>query len=236
MWNSKQLAMRDPALAAFTGAISGADFGSRFGDEFDTGDDYGDEYGFSDDAGFGAAAAAMRHPAVAHALTRRPTAQQAAQAWQHMNMKNAIGKSRKTLLDPNIDSTVKVERYTFSLAQVFTIGTTASFDSNMSQSPSTAFRPQVMTANVPAPGFALATTIAVANVLVAVGGTTDLWNYSAGAWGRNLDLPTLDPSQKLSLTGSYTGFIPPGYLNASSFTLSISFNGPAVLAGGRAVG
>jgi hypothetical protein len=235
MWNSKQLAMRDPALAAFTGAISGADFGhSEVGSEFDgDADDYGDDYGFGDDAGFGAA---MRHPAVSAALSRRPTAQQAAMAWQKMNVKNAIGKSRKTLLDPNIDSTVKVERYTFSLAQAFVIGTTAAFDSNMSQSPSTAFRPQVMTANVPCPGFALATTMAVANVLVAVGGTTDLWNYSAGSWGRNLDLPTLDPSQKLSLTGSYTGFIPPGYLAAAAFTLSISFNGPAVLAGGRAVG
>jgi hypothetical protein len=235
MFNSKQLAMRDPALAAFTGAISGADFGSDagFGDEY--GYDADDEMGFGDDYGFGAAAAAAKHPAVAHALARRPTQQQAAAAWHKMNAMHAVGKSRKMLLDPNADSSVKVEKYTFSLAQALTIGTSASLDSNMSQSPSTAFRPQVMTANVPAPGFVLATGIAVANVLTAIGGTTDLWNYAGSSWGRDLDFPTLDPSQKLTITGSYTGFIPPGYLSGASFTLSVSFNGPAVLAGGRAL-
>lgn len=237
MWNSKQLAMRDPALAAFTGAISGSDFGSDagFGDEY--GDDSDAELGFGDDYGygFGAAQAAARHPAVAHQLARRPTQQQAAMAWHKLNAHSAIGKSRKTLLDPNMDSSVKVERYTFSLADALVLGTSSTLTSNMSQSPSTAFRPQVMTANVPAPGFVLATGIAVANVLTAVGGTTDLWNYSAGAWGRQLDFPTLDPSQKLTITGSYTGFVPPGYLANSAFTLSVSFNGPAVLAGGRAL-
>jgi hypothetical protein len=236
MWNSKQLAMRDPALAAFTGAISGSDFGSNagFGDEYGYGEDGDDELGFGDDAGYGFGAAAA-HPVVARAMTRRPTQQQAAAAWQKLNVKHAIGKSRAMKLDPNADSSIKVERYSFSLADALVIGTASTLTSNMSQSPSTAFRPQVMTANVPAPGFVLATGIAVANVLVAVGGTTDLWNYSAGAWGRDLDLPTLDPSQKLSITGSYTGFIPPGYLAAAAFTLSVSFNGPAVLAGGRAL-
>lgn len=237
MWNSKQLAMRDPALAAFTGAISGADFGSNagFGDEYGYGNDDEEEMGFGDEYGFGAAAAAAKHPGVAAALARRPTQQQAAAAWHKQNAMHAIGRSRKTLLDPNMDSSVKVEKYTFSLADALVIGTTSTLTSSMSQSPSTAFRPKVMTANVPAPGFVNATSIAVANVLTAIGSTTDLWNYNPSAWGRDLDFPTLDPSQKLTITGSYTGFIPPGYLAGAPFTLSVSFNGPAVLAGGRAL-
>lgn len=236
--NSRSLAMRDPALAALTGAITGADFGHSRAPQF--GDDYGDDscgFGFGDEGfGFGAAAAAAKHPVAALRLAQagmRPTAAQAMGAWQKQNVKAAIGKSRQVLLDPNADSDVKIERYLFGLSQAFTIGTSAAFDANLNQSPSTDFRPQMMVVNAPAPGFALADTIAIANVLVSVGGSVDLFNFASGQAGTQVDFPTMTPSNKARFTGSYTGFIPPGYLNASSFTLTITLIGPASLAGGR---
>lgn len=243
--NRKQLVMRDPALAALTGAIAGADFGhqsTQFGDDY--GDDFG--FGFGDDSswGFGAdaapaaavAAASAKSPVAALRLAaagRRPTAQQAMGAWQSQNIKAAIGAGRKVLLDPNADSNFKVERYLFGLAQLFEIGTAADFDSNMNQSPATDFRPEMMVVNSPAPGFAVADTIAIANVLVSVGGAVDLYNFSSGQAGTHVSFPTMTPSNKARLTGSYTGFQPPGYLNGADFTLTVTFIGWATLAGGR---
>jgi hypothetical protein len=229
--NSHQLALRDPALAAFTGAISGGDFGASFGnDDYGFGESEGGyEYGFGDESGYeyGAIVPPVR-PAIP-----RPTAQQAMAAWNALASKRAIGHRRKVLLDPNAGSDSKIERYIFSLAQTFTLGTAAAFDSNMSQSPSTDFRPNMVIVNTPAPGFATASSIAIANVLVTVGGTTDLWSFSSGQQGTFVSWPTMTPSNKATFAGNYTGFVPPGYVAAASFTLTVTMTGWASLAGGR---
>lgn len=231
MLNSKALTRRDPALAALMGAIPAANFGREGGSssEFSFGDDYGDDYGddmgFGDEVGFGAATA------VAH--RSRPTAQQALAAHAHLHGKRSQGKRRKMLLDPNADSEIKVERYSFSLSQDIVLGTATLFGTSMTGTPDTEFRPQLITMNAPSPGFAVITNIKMANVNVTVGpGNEDAFNYSAGSWGRNMDMPTLKPSTRATVSGTSTTFVPPGFVPATTYTFNANFKGPSLLAGG----
>lgn len=240
MFNARQLALRDPARAALLGAIGGSDFGSSVPVrtapmKFSPGDDYGfgdDDTGFGDDE-YGFGAAAKHHAAAAHLSKSKPHPAEVAKVWHEHHAKKARAMSRAVKLDPNMGSDVKVERYTMSLAQTFVLGTGGSFDTNMAQSPSTDFRPQLMTANVPTPGLAYLQSLAMANVLVTVGtGSEDLFAYNANSWGRNLDMPTLTPANKAIAQGTFTTFVPPGYVNGASYTLTLSFKGPSLLAGG----
>lgn len=222
--------MRDAALAAAVGAISGADFGSEgFGDEENFGVDmttgFGDDgiYPFAGDFG----AAAM--------VPARPTANQAMAAWNKQKVRAARGLSRVAKLDPNMMSDVDVERYSFTLSDDFTLGTAATFGSAFLSAPDTDFRPQVITANAPTPGFAYMSSLKMANVDVTVGpGEEDLFGLSGPSWGRTMDMPTLTPSNRARVQGRTTTFVPPGYTPAATYTLSINFKGPAKLAGGGA--
>lgn len=242
MLNARSLTRRDPALAALMGGISGSDFGiatgSRQGGSFESeasfGDDYGGEFGddmgFGDDVGFGADFGAG---AVVHHRAPRPTAQQALNAHAHLHAKKSHGKKRAMLLDPNSGSDTKIERYSFSLSQDIVLGTATLFNSNMSGTPDTKFRPQLITMNAPAPGFALITNIKMANVAVTVGpGSEDAFNYSAGGWGRGMDMPTLTPSNRATVSGTSTTFVPPGYVQGATYTFGVNFKGPSLLAGG----
>lgn len=231
MFNDRHLAMRDPALAAAVGAISGADFGSEgFGDEENFGVDCS-PFGFGDDgiypfAGdFGANAM----------VPAKPTASQAMAAWQKQKVRAQRGLSRVSKLDPNMMSDVDVERYSFTLSDDFTLGTAATLGAAFLSAPDTDFRPQVITANAPAPGFAYMSSLKMANVDVTVGpGEEDLFGLSGPSWGRTMDMPTLTPSNRARVQGRVTTFVPPGYTPTATYTLSINFKGPAKLAGGGA--
>lgn len=218
--SSKTLALRDPALAALMGAIPGADFGGEFGYEFgedldvdypsvgyEFGDDYGDVYGAD------AAPAAVPPPSVA------------AKLWAKHRQDSAISERRARLIEPNKGSKIKVERYAFAVNQTLTLGTSATLSA--SGQPDTNIRPQRVTMNAPAPGFCTITEIKVANVSVTVGGTQDAFDFSSLGVGQSLDMPTLTPANRASVLGSYTGFVPTGYNNGSSFTFCCSFKGPA---------
>jgi len=231
--NGRTLVNRDPAMAALMGAFAvsaiaaGGDFGTE--GEFSFGDDYGDDVGFGDDdVGFGAAA----HHHMAHAAPK-PTAAQAIAAYHKHHAQKSHGKRRQMLLDPNAGSDVKIERYSFSLSDTATFGTAAAMTSALSGAPDTDFRPQIVTMNAPFPGFAYIQNIKVANVSVTVGpGLEDAYNYSAASWGRSLDMPTLTPANRATVSGSYTAFVPPGYVQGTTYTFGVNFKGPALLAGG----
>jgi hypothetical protein len=47
-----------------------------------------------------------------------------------------------------------------------------------------------------------------------------------------LDLPTLQPANRITVTGNYTGFVPPGFANNFAFTFIMTFQGPSTIAGG----
>lgn len=204
--NAKNLALRDPALAALVGAIGNehSDFGGDDDDYmgYEFGDDYG--YEFGDDA---------PHPAAAAA------------AWQ----KERAGTERRALLlEPNKNSRIKVQRYTFSASKDLTLATPASID--ITQNPDTHIRPQRVTANVPAPGMVTISDLKVANVSVGVGGTLDAFQFNANGVGQSLDMPSLTPANRVRVQGNYTGSVPSPLSGTGTFTFIMAFTGPAKLA------
>lgn len=214
---ARELAMRDPALAAFVGVHGQSDFGADFG------------FGFGADS-MGAApgvnpggSGRVPHPHPAALAQLHPAHQQMlTQAVQRQNS----SASRQSILDPNANSDIKVERYAFSLNQSITLGT-ALAGWTQSNQPAVTFRPQQLTVNVPAPGFCTLSLIQVANVVVTVGATGDAWEYNALSVNSELDMPTLSPANKATISGSYTGYVPVGYSAASAYTLCMTFKGPA---------
>jgi len=162
------------------------------------------------------------HPQHAHHIARR---------WELANPASTL--SRTLLLDPNRDSKVKVERYSFSFSPTtnLVLGT-ASNIGTFTQQPSTSIKGQRVIMNAPVPGFVLVSSLQVANVNVLVGGTEDAFTYSAGAQGVMLDLPRLDPQNRATASGAYTGVLPSGYTQGNSFQFIITLQGPSTLAGG----
>lgn len=199
--NSRVLAMRDSALAALMGVHEGSDFGGEFSGDF----------GYE----FGADAGAM--------ATVAPQA--VAQLWAQHAQNTQRTANRAMLLEPNKGSAVKVERYAFYLNQNFTMGTAAALSAT--NQPDTNIRPQRVTMNAPAPGFCSVSDIKVANVSVIVGGTADAFEFNANGVGQHLDMPTLSPANRATVTGAYSGYVPPGYVGGSAYIFSIGLKGPA---------
>lgn len=219
--NARSLALRDPALAILLGVLASAgptaDFGGEFGDEFgddDMGDDFGDD-DFGDDD-FGAAPKKVNYQA-------------AAKLWKQRARGAMATQKRKNLISPNRNSDLKVEKYSFTISQSLTLGTAVAFSSLTGQ-PDTTIRPQRVTMNAPAPMYAFIQDIKVANVSVSVGGgLEDAYNYNADGVGQSLDMPTLSPANRATVTGSYTGFVPPGYTGGTATYFSVSFKGPSTI-------
>jgi hypothetical protein len=226
--NASTLAMRDPALAALMGAIGapGSDFGferrpptrraeapAQFGDEGAYGFGFGvDEPGTP---GFGFGAEAMEHH-------RR------ALHGHHLKRAHHTDK-RRLMLNPNMYSESKIERYSFSVNFPLVLGTPDGID--MSLQPDTSIRPQRVVMNAPQPGMITVAEIKVANVSVTVGDQEDAFTYSALAQGVVLDMPTLSPSNRAKVLGTYTGYVPPGFAAGYAFLFISTFQGPSSLAG-----
>ena len=203
-------------------------------------DDYDAGYGY----GFGApppppppGMAMAPHPGAPHPAVHQGMhhgmhhGHHMARHWEMQNPSSTM--SRTLLLDPNRDSIVKVERYSFSFSPStnLVLGT-ASNIVPFTQQPSTSIKGQRVIMNAPVPGFVLISSLQVANVNVLVGGTEDAYTYSAGAQGVMLDLPRLDPQNRATSAGAYTGVLPPGYTQGNSFQFIITLQGPSTLAGG----
>lgn len=89
-----------------------------------------------------------------------------------------------------------------------------------------------MLTNAPVPGFVLLTALQIANVNVFVGTTEDAFTYNAGAQNVIMDLPRLDPQNRATASGSYTGALPAGYTAGTSYQFIVTLQGPSTLAGG----
>jgi hypothetical protein len=230
---ANQLVGRDAALASVMGAMGNGEsdfgaefagdlfedeFGDEFDDEFDLGDeDDDDDYGaeFAEDYGYVGGPRKRRSLGAARkALARR---------WSAM----ARTRRRNSILEPNKGSSVKVERYTFTLSETITLGTAQAF-TTLSGQPDTTIRPQRLTTNAPSPMFAFIQEIKVANVSVSVGsGQEDAFNYNALGVGQMLDMPTLSPANRATILGNYTGFVPPGFVATTQVPFSVSLKGPS---------
>ena len=154
-----------------------------------------------------------------------PTPQNMALAY---NEKMAT-RARERILRPNQDSTAKIQRYCFAINQALTVGTTVPL--SMSGNPETEFRPQRITANVPSVGFCTFNTMKVANVGILVGGIVDAYDFASVGVGQSLDVPTLSPANAAKVNGTYTGTAPLPLVLGDAFLFSVSFKGPANLAG-----
>jgi hypothetical protein len=242
--SANELAMRDPAQAAFYG-ITGSDMGYEgdeaasyeepvlyTGGESDFGVDFGDDenydQGFTEFAGdtqFGGPpppAAAPHHAAAAH---HGATPQGRAIIAAHLR-KQAHRDHRAMLLEPNKYSDLKVERYSFSIVTTITaLGTAGALSG--SNSPDVNFRPQRVTSNVVSPGMVLISDARVANVSFTVGGMIDAWQWNANAVGQHLDVPTLTPANKASFSGTYTNLVPSPLSGTGSYTFILAFSGPS---------
>lgn len=231
--NASLLAKRDLATLAILGltpATFGSEYGAEFGDEtgVDIGAEFGDEMGaeFGDDMGddtvaeFGAGPRRVRRRPVA-----RPNPQMIA-AWNQKKSAIARTQRRAAILEPNKGSSVKVERYVFSISTALTIGTPAGLA--ITGNPDTTIRPQRVTMNAPTPMFVFVNEIKVANVSVTVGsGAEDAFNYNAQGVGQQLDMPTLSPANRATVLGTYSGYVPPGFTAGMVTQFSVSFRGPA---------
>lgn len=240
--NARQLAMRDPALAALTGAIIGASFGSEsmFGAETDFAPDdadFGNEFGddmhgeFGDDM-FGADAPAA---ALAAAIPpAQPTKQQALQLWHGTRMAKAHTLRRELKLFPNKGSNLKIEEFAFPLNPATNpVFGTASV-SNMTNQPDVTIRPERIVFTVPSLGLYIVSEIKTANVGVIVGGsaTIDAGTFAPQSVGMRISCPTLQPSNRLTIIGNWTAFVPAGgFVNGTAWPLGASCLGPAQMAG-----
>jgi hypothetical protein len=222
---NSNLLMREPALAMIAGGMPA---GENFG--FGYGYGYGHQHRHPA-AGYGYGYGVDAPPPMAPAPVHPAHAHHAHAAWQLQNPSSTM--SRTLLLDPNRDSIVKVERYSFSFSPSsnLVLGT-ASNIVPFTQQPSTSIKGQRVIMNAPVPGFVLISSLQVANVNVLVGGTEDAFTYSAGAQGVVLDLPRLDPQNRATSAGAYTGVLPSGYTQGNSFQFIITLQGPSTLAGG----
>jgi hypothetical protein len=235
---SNDLMRRDPAAAALMGAMpGGSDFGSDFGSDGDMGNEWGEdgmsaEFGdWGDDYGaFGA------HPHHGHhGHHGRPSPAAMAHAHAVLQKRNARRTQRALLLDPNMGSELKIERYSFSVNITDpatglppVLGTSSSLSGT--NTPDTHFKPERAVMNVPSPNLVLVNEIKVGNVAGTVGGIGDGFEYASVAVGTTLSLPRMTPSTKASFLGAFTAFVPPGYVPGSSFPLVITFKGHSTLA------
>ncbi len=225
--NSATLAKRDPARAALLGAISGASFGrdaravprvqaepSRFGRDPQFGGyqpQFGNDWNQPGMSNFGADAA--------------PTPQAMQQAWINDQRNKAANARREQLLEPNKDVTAKVERYAMPTSIAITIGTALN-PLAITANPTVNLRPSRVVSNCPCTGFVFLTRLSVANVNVLVGpGVQDAFDYAAEAQGTSLDIPTLTPSNPITIAGQYTGLVPPIYNNGLATFFTLSFLG-----------
>jgi hypothetical protein len=233
--NSGQLAMRDPAMAALMGTLPGSDFGQEFGSDFGRAHPFAGEYD-EDNFDFGLEAPppppmmsnmpvhVPRHPAF------HPNNQHyIMEMWDAEQHRTGRRMAREILLDPNAGSSTKVERYSFSLSFPLVLGTPAGIVTT--QSPETTIRGQRVIMNAPGPGFVLVSDLKVANLSVIIGDVEDAWVYNANGVGVMLDLPTLEPSNRASFFGTYSGFTPPGYTITMPYTFTVTLQGPSTMAG-----
>jgi hypothetical protein len=231
---SNELVRRDPALAALIGASFGgsgadfggqADFGSEFGDDMgaDYGADYGAEYNgedFGDD--FGAAALA------------KPSPQAMARAYAQSRAMNARRRSRELMLNPNMNSTLKIEGYTFTVnivdpatgADPIFGAPSALFGTN---TPDVWVTPKRIAINVLGPGMVSVTNITVGNVNGTIGGRPDASIYATTAFGFPVSLPLMSPSTKATFNGAWSGVAFAPFAGGASFPLTMSLVGPATM-------
>lgn len=236
------LALRDPAYAAILGNIShdfgaepearrgNADFGGFSGDYSPFGGFSGDDNRFGADspAAVGAALADPRHPL--HAAN--PAARQIIAKHLH---EQGVADQRKKLIDPNMGSDTKIQRYSFSVlayAPAGTLGSLTQYNFTATKNPTTHFHPEKAQSNVTQPNFVIITRGEVANVAFTVGDLTDAYMFNAQALDNHLALPPLTPANSAIILGYFSGMsLATASTYTGSFPFGMTFTGHSTVAG-----
>lgn len=249
--NSAALARRDPARAALLGAISGSHFGRdqrpANGNAMAGGlmgvaaaavalvNAPGSNARFGRDPQFGLDTPSFGNdgwptvPGSNFGAEPQPTPQGMAEAWRRQVRQEQANARRDQLLEPNKDVSTKVERYHMPTSQDITMGTALN-PFTITAQPTVYLRPQRVTSNAPCPMFAFLTAMTVANVNVLVGpGVCDAWDFASEAQGTSLDIPTLSPSNPITIRGRYTGITPASYNPGLATSLCFGFIGWATI-------
>lgn len=149
------------------------------------------------------------------------------------NMQLALTEKREALINPNGNSSAKIQRYVFALESARVFGTAAPGIA-LTNKPRTQFRPQRVTCNVPFQNLFMITSMQVANVGILVGGKIDAYDFAADGIDQELDVPTLGPQNEVSVVGNWTAIFAAAdpFATGNDFDLTLSFKGPATMAGG----
>ena len=174
----------------------------------------------------GHSAHAHHHMANPHHPAHHAHTQQILAHHYHSQAKTA---ERLALITPNAGSGVDIQRYDFSInsSPGITIAPAAATVQGMSLQPSTTIRPQRCTFNAPTFAFVMVSNILVGNVNGMVGGATDAFNYGPSSFGIHLDLPSINPSNRIQVQATYTGLVPPVYGLGFVYPFTASFQCPA---------
>ena len=135
---------------------------------------------------------------------------------------------RASLLDPNADSVMKIERYTFTLNQELILGEPKEFEIPET-SPDTTIRIQRRFSNAPCPGFVITKEMRLSNLYVNVNGPSEEDEYIYANEGIQVDFPTMSPVNRFSVKGRYTGHIPRGFVKGNPFLFCMTFVGPSTI-------
>jgi hypothetical protein len=241
----------DNALAAALGILPQGGPGGTYGADFGGYGPYGFGFGFGADpttaTPTAAPLAAVASPVPALAANPHHPAHMA-QAHAHMQHaaarnydphtqgilanhyhQQAKTQERLSLITPNSGSGVDIQRYDFSINATpgITIAPAAATVQGMSLQPSTTIRPQRCTFNAPTFAFVMVSNILVGNVNGMVGGATDAFNYGPASMGIHLDLPSINPSNRIQVQCTYTGLVPPVYGLGFVYPFTASFQCPA---------
>lgn len=199
MNTARSLASRELALALLVGAVApGASMGHEMSDS-DKARAFGPSFG--NEGGFG------------YDYGRNP------------NFGADPAQGRDALLYPNAGSSTKIQKYVFAVNQTIVNQTAVAIAA--SQNPQTQIRPQRVTCNTPQEGWGTLTNVQLANVNVLVGGTIDMFDFSARAMDSQMDLPTLSPANAVQVAGAYSGLLSPGYPAGANYIWALSFKGPS---------
>lgn len=214
--------MRDPAMAALLagGALAsmGADFGEDFGDE---GDEWAGEFGVD----------AAPAPQTAAAIAATVPHSELVKTYHAHRTRMSRAAKRELILDPNKGSSLKIEGYDFSINFAIVLGGAGATAFSVVRQPAVKIRCERFEVNAPSYGFVTLSSVQVSNVNGLVGGLADAFRYTAQAVGTRLSLPTIEPYTPVTVSGNYTGFVPPGFAIGQAYTLSFGFLGPARVAG-----
>jgi len=212
---SRQLAQRDPALAALCGLTGQADFG------FDPSDVSHSEALAALDTQRGLYGNAEMLDRDAAALMTHPLFRGHRGSGQF----NRATIERLKEMDPNWGSSEKIGRYSFTITQTLVLG--ASEAINATNSPLNDITPKRLIFNAPCYNFALINVVQIGNMSVIIGGSEDAFNYSATAVDVALSMPLLLAGNRALVAGEYTGITPAPYSSGTEYNFVATFHGPA---------